>query len=686
MASDGAGVTPGCAPRPGATAVACLAALALIALGALIAPARTSAEIVTTPNSADRLIFWTGCDEVVSLSDAELDEWKERGVDGFVCMGDRLRGLGGTQDFTGDPDADLSGANYELQRQLRDSRIVERAQARGMKLYLGVKLASYGNTATPLVDWFDDAGWSGQVLPRMRDLAAAASQLGFAGLAFDQELYAQRGGVETATWSWDYPGNTHTEAEVRAQARQRGEQLMATIVGAFPDVELAVYHFGFPGDWEELVQEQVNGVEAFSAEMLHIDFWDGMTSVEGYGAIRFWDNAFYKAPHRGTWDNALTYNQNRVYATLSRRFRNWDYASERVYVSPFSWVEPGPNASSAFDDARPPAYVSQQLLAFRKWGMGREFANYVSGSLGGFDYSPYVSGMQAASNPANVDGTDPTLRITSSAGSAAPPPVIQGTAHDNLAIRAVRWRDDRDGSGVAELTWNVLSGNYDAGYVWETRWSFRAAELTPGATRVIVTAEDLKGRTSPPGLLTWSSASDTTPPETSITAGASGVTGSTTAQFSFVSSEGGSSFRCRLDGGAWAACSSPRTYAGLAQGQHTFRVRATDAVGNVDPTPASRSFTVAQAARTRVIQRPPKRLRVTGRRAEVGFGFSGPDETVAYLCRLDGGSWHERHAETAAFEIRATRRWRKHTFEVTSIDSTGTETPPARYRFRLRRR
>ena len=52
-----------------------------------------------------------------------------------------------------------------------------------------------------------------------------------------------------------------------------------------------------------------------------------MTSVDGYGAIRFFDSVFYKAPHRGSWDSALTYNANQVLATFSRRFSNWDYAS-----------------------------------------------------------------------------------------------------------------------------------------------------------------------------------------------------------------------------------------------------------------------------------------------------------------------------------------------------------------------
>ena len=389
-----------------------------------------------------RLILWVGCEkDVVSLTDGELDEWKSRGVDGFVCMGERLRDLGGSQDFTGNPAANLNSSNYRLQRALRDSNVVERAAARGMKMYLGVKLTNYYNPSTPLLDWFDRRGWKTEVLPKLGDVAAAAKLLGFAGIAFDQEMYPQKGGAQTATWEWDYPGNTHSEAQVREQARRRGAEAMAAILAAFPKAEFAVYHAFFPGDWRELIQEEVNGLTNTSTDRLDIDFWNGMTSVEGYGAIRFFDSVFYKAPHKGNWDSALTYNQNRDYATFSRRFSNWDYAWSRVNVSPFAWIDEGPKSSS-FDDARPPDDVGEQLLAFRKWGMGGEFANFAYAPLDEFDYSPYVSAMQNASSPAEVDGEDPTLEVTRVAkqGRSAS---IEGTAHDNLAIRAVRWQDDR---------------------------------------------------------------------------------------------------------------------------------------------------------------------------------------------------------------------------------------------------
>jgi hypothetical protein len=85
---------------------------------------------------------------------------------------------------------------------------------------------------------------------------------------------------------------------------------------------------------------------------------------------------------------------------------------------------------------------------------------------------------------------------------------------------------------------------------------------------------------------------DTTPPETTIQSGPTGTTTATDASFGFSASESGSTFACKLDSASWAACASPKALSGLAVGSHTLSVRATDGAGNVDPTPASRSWTV----------------------------------------------------------------------------------------------
>ncbi len=86
------------------------------------------------------------------------------------------------------------------------------------------------------------------------------------------------------------------------------------------------------------------------------------------------------------------------------------------------------------------------------------------------------------------------------------------------------------------------------------------------------------------------------PPQTTITSGPSGTVKSDSAAFGFASSEPGSTFQCKLDSATFGPCSSPKSYANLPDGNHTFRVRAIDPGGNLDPTPAVRSWTVDTTA------------------------------------------------------------------------------------------
>jgi hypothetical protein len=91
------------------------------------------------------------------------------------------------------------------------------------------------------------------------------------------------------------------------------------------------------------------------------------------------------------------------------------------------------------------------------------------------------------------------------------------------------------------------------------------------------------------------------PPNTSIASGPTGTVTSRTASFTFSSSQVSSTFECSLDGAPFAGCTSPKTVPAsglLADGSHTFKVRATDATGHADPTPATRTWTVDAAAPT----------------------------------------------------------------------------------------
>jgi hypothetical protein len=83
------------------------------------------------------------------------------------------------------------------------------------------------------------------------------------------------------------------------------------------------------------------------------------------------------------------------------------------------------------------------------------------------------------------------------------------------------------------------------------------------------------------------------PPGTTIT-GMKTSSAKRKATFDFKGSGGVGAlhFRCKLDSRGWKSCSSPRAYTGLSRGSHTFQVRAVDARGKTDPTPAKRTFTI----------------------------------------------------------------------------------------------
>ena len=84
---------------------------------------------------------------------------------------------------------------------------------------------------------------------------------------------------------------------------------------------------------------------------------------------------------------------------------------------------------------------------------------------------------------------------------------------------------------------------------------------------------------------------DTTRPTTVVNSGPSGSVASNTASFGFSSSEPGT-FQCRRDDAAFSPCASPATYSDLSAGSHRFQVVAVDTAGNVDATPAERTWTV----------------------------------------------------------------------------------------------
>lgn len=118
--------------------------------------------------------------------------------------------------------------------------------------------------------------------------------------------------------------------------------------------------------------------------------------------------------------------------------------------------------------------------------------------------------------------------------------------------------------------------------------------LSDGGHTLVVWAMDAAGnKDATPTSYVWTI--DTIAPDTTITAQPSNPSNDSTPSFSFTSNEVGATFEYRVDGGAYIVGASGITVGPLADGGHTFEVRAIDAAGNVDPTPASYAWTVATA-------------------------------------------------------------------------------------------
>jgi hypothetical protein len=157
---------------------------------------------------------------------------------------------------------------------------------------------------------------------------------------------------------------------------------------------------------------------------------------------------------------------------------------------------------------------------------------------------------------------------------------------------------------------------------------------------------------------------DEQPPETTITGGPPATTNSTSADFTFQSSEEGSSFECQLDDGGFAPCESPQSYSGLPPGQHTFQVQATDAAFNTDPTPAAHSWTVDTAApETTITGGPPASTTST----DAAFSFQSSEAGSSFECRLDGGAF----APCSSPHSYSGLTLGSHTFEVRATDPAG---------------
>lgn len=251
----------------------------------------------------------------------------------------------------------------------------------------------------------------------------------------------------------------------------------------------------------------------------------------------------------------------------------------------------------------------------------------------------------------SIDTTAPSAAITSSPSD----PSKASTAIFSFA------GDDGTGSGVASFQCQMDTGGFAA---CNSGDSF--GPLSDATHIFEVQAVDKAGNTSTPASFTWTV--DTTPPTASFIGTPAAFTGPS-GQFVFAGSDAGgvATFECQKDGTGFSACMSPASFGPLADGSHTFEVRATDKAGNVG-APARIIWTVDGTGPTVTITDQPSTVSTD---STPTFAFTANDGTgsgiASFQCQLDAGSFLAC-VSPATFGPLADG---SHTFAVRAVDNVG---------------
>ena len=163
----------------------------------------------------------------------------------------------------------------------------------------------------------------------------------------------------------------------------------------------------------------------------------------------------------------------------------------------------------------------------------------------------------------------------------------------------------------------------------------RLAELfgpyPDGTSGVTIVARDRAGNVGPGAGVSFTI--DTTAPAARIDDGPPALTNAATVEIEFSAVAPASGLECRLDEGDWEACTSPRTVASGADGDHTLAVRTIDDLANRGPI-AQRTWRTDRTAPVLSLDAGPAPY---SNAVPHRFGLRGSEQGTI-TCLLDGVS------------------------------------------------
>jgi gliding motility-associated-like protein len=287
--------------------------------------------------------------------------------------------------------------------------------------------------------------------------------------------------------------------------------------------------------------------------------------------------------------------------------------------------------------------------------------------------------VRATDETGNTDPTPAiyTWRVDTKAPAA---PVVSAPAEGALLSNS---KPTLTGTAESGSTVDLYMGAAKIGTVTAAsngKWSFTpGSTLAEGEQQLTAKATDAAGNSGNASSIRKFTI-DTKAPETTIASKPAAVTNSSEAKFRFQSNETGVIYQVSLDGGAFAEAPATYTASGLAEGTHSLAVRATDAAGNTDASPATYNWQVDTKAPAAPVftsiseDRGPKNDdQIT---ADDKLKLSGKAEASAVVAVLNNG------AAIGETKANATGTWEvsyentalaagTHAFTATATDAAG---------------